>query len=261
MNRWGVPNPARKLSRYDTKNSEVDSAWFNSRGTCLLGNQSGHLLLFHRPSFEYVYDAVAAQLKVDGNALRCIQCCQSIRIWSQDYNGWSQRGLWRVGFYLERYRFGDGHGLLHDALASTPLSGEDPTYCHSFGHKDNEYHCDTSSLVDIGWNWEKDGKGAVQRSQIFAQTAPGFHGYASDKCLLVIQQEETRPKTAKFHHCLRATWGEVVLNVVLFLVARQLMYSQPWYEPLNPAMDIHVPPYMWMLPCRSHATEVNQHVL
>ena len=40
---------------------------------------------------------------------------------------------------------------------------------------------------------------------------------------------------------------QVVLNVVLFLVARQLMYSQPWYEPLNPAMDIHVPPYMWML--------------
>lgn len=39
----------------------------------MLGNQSGHLLLFHRPSFECVYDAVAAQLKVD-------LCCVALSV-------------------------------------------------------------------------------------------------------------------------------------------------------------------------------------
>ena len=37
-----------------------DSAWFDSRGACLFGNQSGDLLIFHRASAEHLYHHVDA---------------------------------------------------------------------------------------------------------------------------------------------------------------------------------------------------------
>lgn len=61
--------------------------------------------------------------------------------------------------------------------------------------------------MKLGKGWKR----CCTKNPNIAQTAPGFQGYASDECLLVIQQEETRPKTANStivsaQHGVRLFW-------------------------------------------------------